>query len=320
MTDLISIGDATEDVFIQLKEASVKKQGKKQVLSMEFATKIPVERVSKLIGGNAANVAIGSRRLGMKSAFYVLLGKDDQGERIKKSLAEEKVSLKYVQLRKGSKTNYSVVLNHGAERTILVYHVPRTYRLPELGKSRWVYYTSMGAGFEKLHGPMIKYLKKNNAKLGFNPGTHQMRKGANFLSPLLKQTEVLFLNKEETQLMTKSRSSDEKTLLKKSKDLGPRIAVLTDGPNGSYAYDGEEFFFQKIYKVPVVERTGCGDSYSTGFIAALFHKKSWQEAMQWGTLNAASVLQKIGPQEGLGRLSWIRKTLKNAKSFRPKRI
>ena len=320
MSDIIAIGDATEDVFVQLKEATVRKQGKKQILSLEFATKIPVDRVSKLIGGNAANVAIGARRLGMASAYYAVLGKDDQGERIKKALGKERVSLKYVQLKSGSKTNYSVALNHGPERTILVHHVPRTYKLPRLEKSQWIYYTSTGAGFERLHRPIIQYLKRQKAKMGFNPGTHQMRKGAKFLSPLLKKTEVLFLNKEETQLVTRSRSNDEKTLLKRSRALGPRIAVLTDGPNGSYAYDGKEFYYQKIYKVPVIERTGCGDSYSTGFLAALFHGRTWQEAMQWGTLNAASVIQQIGPQEGLARLSWMKKTLRTAKNFKPKKL
>ncbi len=178
----------------------------------------------------------------------------------------------------------------------------------------------MGHGFENLHKPMISYVKKYNVKLGFNPGTHQMRKGAKYLSPLFKITEVLFLNKEETQLVTESTSKDIKVLLKKSKALGPKIAVLTDGPNGSYAYDGKNFYFQDIFDVPVIERTGCGDSYSIGFIAALHHGQTWQEAMRWGTLNAASVIQQIGPEAGLARLSWMRKTLKAHPEFKPVKI
>ena len=322
MFDIISIGDATEDVFLQLKEASLHcKRGKKKcMICMEFATKIPVDRVDKLIGGNAANTAIGASRLGMKSAFYVVLGKDEQGTLIRKTLAKEKVSLKYVQLKSGTKTNYSVVLNYGPERTILVHHEPRKYNLPKLDRSKWLYYTSMGVGFERLHEPIIRYIKKNKSKFGFNPGTHQMRKGAKFLSPLLKATTALFLNKEETQLVTGSKSNNEKELLRKSKALGPEIAVLTDGPKGSYAYDGREFCFQKIYNVPVVERTGCGDSYGIGFISALFHGKNWKEAMRWGTLNAASVIQQIGPQAGLAKLAWIKKTLRTHKNFMPEKI
>ncbi len=319
MFDLISIGDATEDVFLQIKEASVhcEEGTSKCTICMDFATKIPVDRVDKLIGGNAANVAVGASRLGMKSAFYCVLGKDEQGELIKKIMIRDHVSTKYIQLKKNTKTNYSVVLNYKAERTILVHHEPRKYRLPKLDKAEWVYYTSMGKGFENLHKPMLGYLKKYNAKLGFNPGTHQFRKGAKFLSPLLKKTDVVFLNKEETQFLMKTKTNDFKALLRKLKATGPKIAVVTDGPNGSYAYDGNEFYFQDIFDVPVIERTGCGDSYSVGFIAAMFHGNSWQEAMRWGTLNAASVIQKIGPEAGLARLGWMKKTLKDHPEFKP---
>ncbi|MBI2664551.1 carbohydrate kinase family protein [Candidatus Woesearchaeota archaeon] len=319
MFDLISIGDATEDVFMQLKEAEVHCElgTSKCTICMAFATKIPIDRVDKLIGGNAANVAVGGKRLGMKSALYCVLGNDEQGRLIRDTMKKEGVSTKYVQLKKGTATNYSVVINYGPERTILVHHEPRKYALPKLDKSRWVYYTSTGAGFQRLHKPLLKYIKKYNARFGFNPGTHQMRAGTKVLSPLLKASEVLFLNKEETQLVVKSESNDFKVLLRKMKALGPKIAVATDGPNGSYAYDGSEFYFQDIFDVPVIERTGCGDSYSTGFVAALFHGETWQDAMKWGTLNAASVLQKIGPEAGLAKLSWIKKKLKQHPEFRP---
>lgn len=320
--DMISIGDATEDVFVRLDEASVKctLDGTNCKLIMDFATKIPVDRVDKLIGGNSANVAVGSSRLGLKSAFYVVLGDDEQGRLIKKKLLEDKVSPKYIQLKKGTKTNYSVVLNHGPERTILVHHEERSYKLPKFEKSKWVYYSSMGKGFERIHKDLEKYVKKNNVKLGFNPGTHQFRKGRKFLAPLLKASEVVFLNKEETQFLMQTKSNDFHVLCKKLKSTGCKIAVVTDGPNGSYAYDGKDFYYHNIFDVPVIERTGCGDSYSTGFIGALYHGKSWQEAMSWGTLNAASVIQKIGPEEGLAKLSWIKKTLKANPKFKPEKF
>lgn len=320
--EMISVGDATEDVFLQIKEAELHcgKGSKKCTICMDFGTKIPVDRVDKLIGGNAANITVGASRLGMKSAYYCVLGNDEQGRLIKNTLKKEKVNTKYVQLKKGTKTNYSVVLNYEAERTILVHHEPRNYRLPALEKSAWAYYTSMGNGFEKIQADLIRYVKKNRVKLGFNPGTHQMRKGRAFLSPAIKATEALFLNKEETQFVTGSKSSDEKELLRKSKALGAKIAVLTDGPKGSYAYDGSEFYYHDILKVPVVERTGCGDSYATGFIAALFHGKDWKEAMTWGTINSAYVLQQIGPQAGLATLSQIKKTLKKHPQLKPEKI
>ena len=139
--DLISIGDATEDVFLQLKEAKVHCEPgtSKCTICMAFATKIPIDQVDTLIGGNATNAAIGGKKLGMESAFYCVLGQDEQGKLIKNTLKKEGVSTKYVQLKSNTETNYSVVLNYGPERTILVHHNPRKYKLPKLEKSKWVY-------------------------------------------------------------------------------------------------------------------------------------------------------------------------------------
>lgn len=319
MLNIISIGDATEDVFLQLEEATLhcNKGTNTCQICMDFATKIPVKSVHKLVGGNAANLAIGMSRLRLKSSIYLELGKDEQGEKIYHSLKKDHVNTKYVYLRKGAVTNYSVVLNKGAERTILIYHGKRKYHLPHLPKVPWVYLTSMGKGCEVIYPSLLSYLKKTNAKLGFNPGTHQLRSGLATLKPLLKTSYVVILNVEETQFLFKEKSRDIKKLLKLLKGTGCNIAVVTDGPAGSYAYDGKQMFFCPIYVVPIVERTGCGDSYSTGFIAALMYGLDIKEAMKWGTVNAAGVIQHIGPQEGLLTKTQLQTMLKKKPRFGP---
>ncbi|MAG16395.1 hypothetical protein CMO88_05035 [Candidatus Woesearchaeota archaeon] len=319
--DIITIGDASEDVFLQLLEAEVhcNKGTNKCELCMIYADKIPIGRVDRLVGGNSINLAIGMNRLGFKSAFVVVLGNDEQGSKVMQALKQNKVSTKYVQIDKKSMTNHSTILNLNAERTILIYHVDRKYKLPKLDKAKWLYYSSMGHGFEVIHKELLKYLKKYNVKLGFNPGTHQLRK-AKSLKEFFLLSDVILLNKEEAQLVLKTKSNNFKELLKGLKKLGAKIAVVTDGPKGSYAYDGSEFYFQNIYDCPVVERTGCGDSYSTGFIAALMSGHDIKEAMRWGTVNAASVIQQIGPQPGLIKLAELKKILKSHPKFKPRKF
>ena len=319
MVDIIGIGDASEDVFLQLLEAKVRKGKGTPQLCMNYADKIPIGRVDRLVGGNSINLAIGMRRLGFRSAFSVVLGNDEQGRKIVDALKADGVSTEYVKIDKKTMTNHSTILNLNAERTILIYHVNRKYHLPKLGRAKWLYYSSMGHGFEAIHEDLIRYLKKYNVKLGFNPGTHQLRKpGA--ISRLFQMSEVILLNTEETQLILKTKTGNFKTLLRGLRDLGGKIVVVTDGPKGSYAYDGTNFYFQNIYKVPVIERTGCGDSYSTGFIAALMRGDDVKEAMRWGTINASSVIQQIGPQPGLIKLAELKKILRTHPRFGPKKF
>ncbi len=322
MLDMLSIGDASENIFMELDEVSVhcEKGTSNCTMCMKFADKIPAKSVHRLIGGNAANLAVGASRLGLKTAYYLELGKDEAGNKIYRILKDEGISTRYVQRKKNVESNFSAVLNYHVERTILVYHVKRNYRFPKMESSRWVYYTSMGHGFEKVQPALLAYLKKTGARLGFNPGTFQIRAGLNVLKPVLRNCDVMLLNKEETQALTGCESPDFKVLLDKLRGLGPKIAVVTDGPNGSYASDGKEYLYQNIYDTPILERTGCGDSYSTGFLAALSYGFGMGEAMRWGTMNAAFVIQKIGAQPGLLNLAQMKRLLAANPKFQPMRM
>jgi ribokinase len=75
-----------------------------------------------------------------------------------------------------------------------------------------------------------------------------------------------------------------------------------------------------ILPIDLVEATGAGDAYATGFIAALFHGHSTAEAMRWGSANSASVVTKIGPQDGLLKLKEMQKMLSRFKDIKPKKI
>jgi len=282
---------------------------------LSYADKIEADAQDFATGGNSANLAIGSVRLGLSSAFYTVIGDDRIGGIMVDAFADEGVSTEYVTTIKKGRTNFHVVLNHEAERTIIVYHNPRKYKLPKLKPSRWIYYSSMAAGFEAIHPAMIKHIKKHKIKLGFNPGTLQIKAGYKVLKPVLEVTEVLILNAEEAErlLGMKHNGHDIKRHLVALHEAGPKQVVITDGPNGSFAYDGKNFWKMGIYDVPVVERTGAGDSTSTGILAALMYGKPMEEALRWGVFNSASVIQDIGPQKGLLTKSQMAKCLKQNK-------
>jgi sugar/nucleoside kinase (ribokinase family) len=170
----------------------------------------------------------------------------------------------------------------------------------------------MGEGFEKIQPGIIDYVKKYGVKLGTNPGTIQLKAGYKALKPIFDVAEVLIVNKEEAERLigAKHNNIDFKRLLRDMLAMGPKNVVITDGANGAYAHDGKQAWFMPIFPVPVVERTGAGDSFSTGVIAALAHGEPLQEGLRWGTFNSASVIQDIGPQRGLLHKANMAKFLK----------
>lgn len=299
--DLLSIGDATIDTFLFIHDAIVSCSLKKDAcqLCVNYADKLPVEKINRTVAGNAANNAIGSARLGLKTAFACELGNDGSGEWIFNKLREEHVNTSCVSVNKKFETNSSVVLSFQGERTIFVYHAPRKYSLPKkVPQAKFVYYTSVGEHHARLNTDVVRYVKKTGARLAFNPGTYQMRAGLAALKPIFAVCDTLFLNKEEAMRIIGERE-DIRAYLLSLHALGPKTVVITDGPSGSYALSEGKFYFMGIPKTKVVERTGAGDSFATAFVAARAYGKSVPDAMCWGTMNATSVVMFIGPQQGL---------------------
>lgn len=302
--DVIAIGDTTQDVFLQMSDATLQcsVDGEQCRICFDYADKIAVDKKTDIPAvGNAANHAIGAARLGIQAALYTVVGDDVQGHLAKDVLEENKVDTQYVDFDKKHGTNFSAVINFKSERTIFVYHEPRNYQLPEFAPTQWVYLTSAsGDGVTTLHAQVAKYLEENpDVKLAFNPGTHQIHQGKEKLLPLLKHTELLFLNREEAAEILGITTRDVKKLLQEYHAIGVKNMIITDGPDGAYGSDGKTIWFLKIFRGPVVERTGCGDAFGSGTLSALVKGKALPDAMLWGNANSTSVVQYIGAREGL---------------------
>ena len=306
MFDIISIGDCVVDAFMFINDFEIRCDVDKEncKLCVNYADKVPVEKFKLCSAGNANNNAVGSARLGLKTAIYTEIGEDNNGKMIVDSLRKEGISLDFVNLNKGANTNLHSVISYQGERTIFVYHEKRDYKLPKFEEApKWIYYTSLAEGFEPFQEELVGYLAANpSVKLGFNPATFHLKAGLEVLRNIIKLTEVIFVNKEEAKRLLgidEKKHMSFEDLHKEIAKLGVKISVITDGPKGSTVYDSKAFYQLGLYDVPIVERTGVGDSFATAFIAALFYGKGIEEALKWGTVESSGVIQKIGPQEGL---------------------
>ncbi len=313
MYDIISIGDATIDTVVTISDASLacKLDKTSCLLQLRYGDKLPVDAIAQKVAGNAANNAVGCARMGKKAGFFTILGTDNTGTMIAEEMKANGVDDALIGFDKKNGTNASTVVHYKGDRTILVYHAPRKYKLPRLPKSDWVYYTSVGEGHEKMNKQVIAHVKKTGAKLGYNPGTYQFLAGKKEVQAVCAVTHVLFVNIEEAGRIV-GKKKDIKAYHRALHKLGVKIVVITDGPNGSFVYDGETHWQMGIYSnIPVVERTGAGDSFAVGFITSLMDGREVPEAMMYGSMNSSSVIQAIGPQDGLltkaGQKKFLRK-------------
>lgn len=319
--DLLSIGDASIDTFMTPLESETicKIDTKECLIAFSYGDKIPVKNLEFSIGGNAANNAVGTKRLGINTGIVLTMGDDNVGELIVSRLKNEGVDLTYVIQQPSTSSNYSTIISYSGERTIFVYHAPRSYEFPvQLPVAPWVYLTSMGESFRPFYNHLIDWLSKNpTVKLAFNPGSWQMRAPYEEIKPIIERTHVIFVNREEAEKLTRFENRDrDRELLIALNKLGPKICVITDGSKGAIAYDSINGKFLKIGTLPVdaYERTGAGDAFGSGCLSALIHGKEIEEMLLWGTINSSSVIGYTGSQKGLLKESELDEWLTRAKS------
>jgi len=325
--DFVAIGDITTDAFIKLHEASVHCDVNKEncQICMSFGDKIPYESVTVVRAvGNSANAAVAASRLGLRSMLIADIGSDENGKECLASLRSDKVSERFVTTHKEMETNYHYVLWYEDDRTILVKHQEYPRTLPKFPEPKWIYLSSLGDNSELYHEEIATYLVAHpDVKLAFQPGTFQIHLGVDKLKDIYKRTNVFFVNKEEAQRVLNSKEENVKVLMVELAKLGPKVVVITDGPNGAYAYDGKDSYFMPTYPdaKPPYERTGAGDAFSSTFTVALAKELSIENALRWAPINSASVVQFIGAQKGLlsekDLLSWLAKAPSN---YQPKKI
>lgn len=302
---VVTVGNSNLDIFLKIHDANrharISKESNK--LCFSYGQKILVDTAEFLAGGGATNVAVGLSRLGLSVGLVAEIGDDELSQKILNSLKKEKVDISNLTRTKGASTSFAVGINFKGERTLFVHHVKREHNFSFADiQTDWVYLGGLGRQWQTACKNTVNFVKSSGAKLAFAPGTTQVEAGYSAIAEVLKAADILFLNKEEaTQVLSiKYQVSGIDELLKALKKTGPKVVIITDGQNGSQAIDEKGTVFNLgIVPADVVEKTGAGDAYTSGFLGALSLGLSIKEAMSWGTINAASVIGKVGAQEGL---------------------
>src|SRR3989338_2580081 len=290
--DFVALGDITTDAFIRIKDASVNCDLNREhcKLCFSFGEKVPYEFVEVVRAvGNSPNAAVSASRLGLASGLVSNMGDDLNGKECLETLKKEKVNSEFVKTHKDKETNYHYVLWYEEERTILIKHQEYDYKFPDIPAPRWLYLSSLAENSLPYHHEIAKWLK----------------------------------NHPETKRILKTSERDVKKLLSGIHELGPKIAVITDGPNGAYAHDGKECWYMPMYPdpKPPFERTGAGDSFSSTFTAAMALGFDIPTALMWGPVNSMSVVQQICAQKGLLTRKQLEKYLAEAPTdYKQKRL
>ncbi|MBW3023166.1 carbohydrate kinase family protein [Candidatus Woesearchaeota archaeon] len=313
MYDIITVGGATEDVFIKTKNPEIIKKNKLKEVCYPVGTKILVDEIFFDTGGGGTNSAVAFSRLGIKTGYLGKLGTDPSARNILEQLKKEKVG--FIGKRKNGMTGYSVILiGIEKDRTILTYKgavddlKKGDVDFNKLKKAKWLYISSMIGESFKTAEKIAEFARKNKIHYTFNPSTYLAKLGIKKLKNFINGCDLLILNREEAGLLAgKNKKTDE---LLKELQKHAKVVVITEGKKGASAYNGIEKYIVIPRNIKVVETTGAGAAFASGFTAGIVMGESLEDSLRIGQFESESVIVRIGAKNNLLTKSEIVKMLK----------
>ncbi len=310
--EVVSIGDTTVDIFLNFlaENSEIRLNSDTREFCVKYGEKIDVDNCATSIGGNASNVAVGLSRLGVSAALAAELGDDSLSELILAGLRKEKIDESFLVKTPTKSASLSIGISYQNDRTLFTDRPEREhlFNLSRLRKAKMIFLTSLGNEWKHVYKQVIELVDKTHIPLAFNPGSLQLHEDLELSREVLKRTLILFVNKEEAEQLLfgkepeKTDNSKEyiQGLMNKLAGHGVKNCVITNGVEGSYVRDEEgSYFYHPTPEIKVVEKTGAGDAYTGAFLAAWQMNRSINDAMEWGTQNAVSVIGQMGAQAGL---------------------
>lgn len=281
-----------------------------------------VEEFTLSPGGSAANTIYALGKLGVKAGFLGAVGADPEGQRLVEDLAGVGVDVSRIKVKPTAPTGTVLCLSDRRGKRSL-YVQPGANSLLEEKDLDLAYLE----GVRMLHlsafvHPRQLALQEKvveklapRVKISFAPGALYSSLGLEVLSPLLRRTFVLFLNREELKELTGEDISRGAEVCQKA---GCHIVAVTLGKGvrkrkgfllSAYVSDGrEEIWIEHPSEkdTPLADTIGAGDSFAAGFLFGLLRGKSLEECGILGDITARFSLTSVGARAGLPTLPQLR--------------
>lgn len=345
MFDIITMGSATLDAFIETDEANIVSvcamNKKKEYMSYPYGAKIEIDKFDFQTGGGAVNAATNLSNLGLNTSTIIKIGDEIQGQKVIATLKKYGVDQSNVVKSKEHKTGFSIILtSFQGDRTVLAHRGAnaklelKDVNFEAIKNAKWLYLAPLNGDSAKILDEIAEYAEKHNTNLAVNLGTSSIKQGKKYLKGILKTAEITVLNKDEAIMLTditvrpdtkEEKFSlevihpDVKKMLKEIHYGKKQTVIITDGKNGAYAYDGKKYYQCPDFPAKVVSTLGAGDAFSSTFTASMIRTDgNIEKSLLYASVAAAAVVEQFGAQNGFIDFDEMDRRLKNYPDFNVK--
>jgi len=303
---VLGIGNAIVDVICKVEENFIKKNNlakgtMKLVNEAEFKKLLSNLKIEETIaGGSVANSIVGLSQLGNPVSFIGKVNDDELGSKYEKSLTNQKVKYCYQKKKESIPTGTCLILiTPDSERTMCTF----------LGIAGKV--DEKDIDEKEVKNSELIFLEgylwdEGNPKTAFNKAINISKKKAmtlsdkfcvdrhkkSFLDLVNNKLDITFANEQEILSLIDAKSFDE--VISFGKELG-KLIIITRSEKGSLAIQKNEVIECGSEKnLKIVDLTGAGDLFASGFLHGYINKLSIKESLEKGTEMASKIIQKIG--------------------------
>lgn len=301
MYDVVTVGDIVIDLFFKGDSLTFKDDR----FQLAIGGKYFVDQFNDSLGGGGANVAVGCSHFGLNTAVCGKVGDNVFKQIIIQKLVKKNVSTEFLLYEKNHLNISSIYLTPKGERTIVNYQTPNPDFLinepfmDHMIQTKAFYMGNLPEISIKDKIVLMKQFKDKKVLTILNMGVNDCRKGKEELEKILEITDILIVNKHEFADIIKKdcEKLDLKEDMAKSINFKEKILVITDSSNGSYCYSQGSVYHQiALEPKEIVDTTGAGDAYTSGFISSYLQDANIELAIKQGAEFANEILGKIGAQ------------------------
>lgn len=241
-------------------------------------------------GGNPVNVAVYTVRLGGKASYTGVVGNDDYGTLMKTAIAGKGVDVSHLKTLPGTTAVTHVEIVNG-ERVLGDYDegVMADFSLTEEDISFLASHDLVVSGLWGMIEKDLPAIKAAGVKVAFDFATEYE---GEILDTAVPYVDYAFSAWDES-----AGEEEIRSFMKKIKEKGAGMVIVTRGVKGSIAYDGKDFTTFGIIPCEVVDTMGAGDSYIAGFLMGILEGKPIKECMKKGAANSSVTIAYQGAWE-----------------------
>ncbi|OPJ60585.1 carbohydrate kinase family protein [Clostridium oryzae] len=288
------------------------------MISSDYSENFECNSYNKFFGGSPANIAMNVKKLGINSLIASAVGKDGLGKFLISYLEEAGIDTSYIQ-----KVDYStsmVLVTKSKESPVPIFYRGADYQLmytSELERaienSKIIHFSCWPISKKPVRNTIetaIKKARENNTLVCFDPNYHPMiwekgEDGIEYIKSILGRVDVVKPSEDDAERIF-GKDTHERQIEKFLK-LGAKLVIMTLGKDGAIVSNGEETIKFETMAKEVVDTTGAGDAFWSGFYTGIIKGYTIRKALDLGFVVSAYKLKYTGAVVDLPKFNEIEK-------------